>query len=379
LPDRPLRILHAHSTFSLGGKEARAVRLMNAMSDEAQHVIWSAMPDRLSARDAIDPSVKVDFPADAPPLAGSPTPARLRRLAAFMKPFDLILTYNWGAFDAVMAKRMFGGPSLIHHEDGFNEDEAVRLKPARNLYRRLGLPAAHRLVVPSRRLEEIALTRWGQRPDRLTRISNGVPVDRFERSPEPGSIPGLERRPGEIVVGTAAGLRRVKNLPLLVRAFSQALPAQTQVRLVIVGEGPEAAAIEREASAWGVEQSLLMPGFLTDPARWIGHFDVFALSSDTEQQPISLMEAMAAGCAVVATKVGDVPSMLPGPAAPFLVEPGDESGFARALRTLLGDRELRRQLGEANLNRACEQFDEADMIVKYVSLYREAIRASVRS
>jgi hypothetical protein len=65
--DRPIRILHAHSTFSLGGKEARAVRLMNAWGDRAVHTIWSAMPDQLSARDAIAPGIEVTFP---------PTPLR---------------------------------------------------------------------------------------------------------------------------------------------------------------------------------------------------------------------------------------------------------------------------------------------------------------
>ena len=124
---RPVRILHAHSTFSLGGKEARSVRLMNAFGDRAEHVIISAMPDRLGAQDAIERGIKAEFPSDAPPLTGSPTPARLLKLARYMRGFDLVLTYNWGAFDAVMARRMFGGPPLIHHEDGFNEDEVKQL------------------------------------------------------------------------------------------------------------------------------------------------------------------------------------------------------------------------------------------------------------
>ena len=121
---RPVRILHAHSTFSLGGKEARAVRLMNAFGDQAEHAILSAMPDQLGARDAIERGIEAEFPDDAPPLTGSPTPARLCRLARYMRGFDLVLTYNWGAFDAVMARQLFGGPPLVHHEDGFNEDEA---------------------------------------------------------------------------------------------------------------------------------------------------------------------------------------------------------------------------------------------------------------
>ena len=84
-----------------------------------------------------------------------------------MRGFDLVLSYNWGAFDAVMARRLLGGPPLVHHEDGFNEDEAEKLKTKRNLYRRLGLSGAHRLVVPSERLERIALEPGGRRPARV--------------------------------------------------------------------------------------------------------------------------------------------------------------------------------------------------------------------
>ena len=172
-----LRILHCHSTFSLGGKEARAVRLMNAFGDAAEHAVLSGMPDRLGARDAIAQGIRVSFPTDAPPLSGTPTPMRLWKLALYIKGFDLVLTYNWGAFDVVMARRLFGRtmklPPLIHHEDGFNEDEAVTLNRKRNRYRKLGLKAAHALVVPSERLERLSRRYWGRVP---VRIPNGVPV-----------------------------------------------------------------------------------------------------------------------------------------------------------------------------------------------------------
>jgi hypothetical protein len=115
-----MRILHCHSTFSLGGKEARAVRLMNAFGDAAEHAILSAMPGSLGAREAIAKGIAVSFPDDAPSLTGRPNPLRLARLSRYMRRFDLVLSYNWGGFEAVMARRLFGGPPLVHHEDGFN-------------------------------------------------------------------------------------------------------------------------------------------------------------------------------------------------------------------------------------------------------------------
>jgi glycosyltransferase involved in cell wall biosynthesis len=366
LPEPPVRILHAHSTFSLGGKEARAVRLMNAFGGAAEHVIWSAMPDALSARDAIAPGISFEIATDAPPLGGRSLPARLRRLAAFMRPFDLVLTYNWGGFDAVMARRLFGGPPLVHHEDGFNEDEAERLKTIRNLYRRVGLPAAEALVVPSQRLERIALAKWAQPRERLKRVPNGIPVQRFAAPTR--AIPGLEGRDGRLVVGTVAGLRAVKNLPRLVRVFAAAAPADAL--LVIVGEGRERRRIEAEAATAGVSDRLVMPGFMADPSQWIGHFDLFALSSDSEQFPISLVEAMAAGLPCVSTAMGDVAEMV---AEENRFAIGDEAVMTSAMARLLDDPGLRRSVGSANRRLAVSHYDERVMISRYAALYDAAI------
>jgi glycosyltransferase involved in cell wall biosynthesis len=362
------RILHCHSTFSLGGKEARAVRLMNAFGDAAEHTILSAMPDQMGARDAIDPAIAVHFPTDAPSLQGKPGPGRYRALADYMRGFDLVLSYNWGSMDVVGARRMFpaGCPPLIHHEDGFNADEADRLNWKRNLYRRMMLPAAEALVVPSERLEGIARTVWNQPQDRLHRIPNGIDTSRYAVPPEAGAIPGLMRQEGDIIIGTLAGLRAVKNLPRLVRAVA-ALPAH--VKLVIVGEGPERAPISAEAAALGMTDRLLMPGFLAEPHRYVGHFDVFALSSDSEQFPISLVEAMAAGLPAVATDVGDVKAMVAFENRDLIVPATDEPSFAAALDLLAWDAAMRRHLGSANAEKARADFDEMAMISRYATLY----------
>src|SRR5688572_24855321 len=192
-----VRILHCHSTFAPGGKEGRAVGLINAFGDAAAHTILSAVPGQVSAREGIARGVRVDFPDDAPPLSGLPGLPRLFRLSRYMRGFDLVLTYNWGAFDAVMARHLFGGPSLVHHEDGFNQDEADQLKSRRNLYRRLGLSAAYRLVVPSRRLEAIARKAWGQGAHKIVRIPNGIAVARYAAAPAEGEgLPSFGAREG---------------------------------------------------------------------------------------------------------------------------------------------------------------------------------------
>lgn len=370
---RPVRILHLHSSFSLGGKEARAVRLMNAWEGRAEHCIVSGVPDQLGAREAIAGGVAVSFPTDAPALAGRPSLDRYRRLASYMAGFDLVLSYNWGAMDAVMAHRLCGGakklPPLVHHEDGFNSDEADGLKASRNMFRRFGLGSAHALVVPSERLERIAIEAWHQQASKVRLIRNGIDVARYGGPVEAQAISGLARTPGKLLVGTLAGLRPVKNLPRLVRTVAA---HKDRFQLVIVGEGPEREAIIEEASACGMDD-IHLPGFMAEPFRFIGIFDLFALSSDSEQFPISLAEAMAAGLAVVATDVGDVAAMVAAENRPFIVPASDEKAFAAALGKLGEDEQLRKAVGAANREKARRAFVEADMIRAYARLYGEAL------
>ena len=347
------------------------MRLMNVFGDRAEHVILNAMPDALGARDAIDPGIRVSFPGDqAPALYGKPSIARYNQLSRYMQQFDLILTYNWGSMDAVAARRMFAAvrklPRLIHHEDGFNVDESERLNAKRNLFRRLMLPTAHRLVVPSQQLQNIARNIWNQPEARLVRIPNGIETGRYMNPPEAGAIPEFTRKAGDIIVGTLAGLRGVKNLPRLVRAIA-AQPAN--VKLIIIGEGSERANILAEAARLGIADRVLMPGFLAAPHRYIGHFDIFALSSDSEQFPISLVEAMAAGLPIVSTDVGDVKMMVTRANIAFIVPLNDEPAFAQAIGALASDPELRSAIGMANRIDALRDFDESAMIKRYADLY----------
>lgn len=368
------RILHLHGNFDLGGKEARTVKLMNHFGDMAEHVVLSAQADALSAREAIDSRVKAQFPGgDAPSLAGMPNMGRYRKIALYMKKFDLILSYNWGAMDGVMAHTLFGRSMslapLIHHEDGFNEDEVDRLSRKRNWFRAIALQRSHMLVVPSQKLQNIAVKNWHLPFEKVARFPNGIDVKLYSKSCQRGAFPGFKKHHGEIVVGTIAGLRPVKNIPRLVRAVAA---AGDHVKLAIAGDGPSRPDIIAEAARQGMSDRLMMPGFLRDPWRYAGLFDIFALSSDSEQYPISLVEAMAAGCAVAATDVGDVRNMVDSENTPYIV-PRDDRALAAAIRHLANDHALRDHLGLRNRKKAHSEYDEGRMFARYRQLYGSAM------
>lgn len=370
----PLKVLHLHSTFDAGGKERRAVALMNHFRRGVEHHIVSAQPTAMGARPLIDKRVAAFFPFGFPPLAGKLHIGRLQKLGRAMQGFDLILTYNWGAMDAAMAHAVFGQTMglapLIHHEDGFNADEAGGLKRSRNWYRMVALARASALVVPSRQLEGIALGTWRQPQGRVRLIANGIDTAAYGRKPRPDVLPRVVKRPGEKWLGTLAGLRAVKNLPRMVRALA-ALPPEWQ--LVILGEGPEREAIRAEAIRLDLGHRVHLPGHVSDPAAAVGLFDLFALSSDSEQAPLSVLEAMAAGLAVASPAVGDVAAMVAEPNRPFITPAGNDAAFTEALSTLCREDVTRRRIGEANRQRARAEFDQSVMFARYAEVYGAAL------
>ncbi|MEW4448374.1 glycosyltransferase [Qipengyuania sp. JC766] len=364
-----VRFLHLHSTFAAGGKELRCVQLINAFGPNVHHDIVSENRAETGAMQQIAPFNTATIVKDFPSLVGKPLPGRLAKIAMAMRGYDLVLTYNWGAMDAVMAHTVMGQklglPPLIHHEDGFNEDERTRIKWSRNMFRKIALGRTSKLVVPSERLEAIALEKWDQPIGRVMRIPNGIELKGYARTPEPDAIPGLEKRETDRWVGTLAGLRPVKNLPRLVAAFA-ALPEDWQ--LVIVGEGTERRAIEKAAEQHGVTSRVHLTGFVPYPAQYVGLFDIFALSSDSEQMPVSVIEAMAAGLPVAATDVGDIADMVSDENRPLIGDP------EAALRTLADDAELRSRIGSANRAAAEKRFDAKRMVDAYRRLYLSAMQ-----
>jgi len=273
---------------------------------------------------------------------------------------DLLLTYNWGAIEAVAAARWLGLAAVVHHEEGFGKEELVHRLRRRNWLRRLLLPRVGAVIVPSRNLLGIAQREW-RLGARLHHLPNGVDLLRF-RPVEPRAEPPA--RP--FTVGTVGGLRAEKDQATLLAAVAA---MRAPARVLLVGDGPERPALQAQAQALGLRERAVFVGSSADTAPHYRAMDVFALSSRTEQMPLSLLEAMAGGLPVAGTDVGDVAIMLPEPCRAAIVPAGDHLRLSAALDALAADAARCRREGELN-RRHCEQHYELGACLdRFIALY----------
>jgi glycosyltransferase involved in cell wall biosynthesis len=172
-----------------------------------------------------------------------------------------------------------------------------------------------------------------------------------------------------LLIGCVARLHAQKNHTLLLEAFAQGPARHDKARLVLVGEGPLRRELEDLAQRLRVAGQIHFLGIRADIPEVLAAMDIFALSSDYEGSPLSVVEAMAAGLPVVSTRAGGVPELLEDGREGLLVEPGDVNGLSAAMTFLADHAEARRAMGMAGARRARDRFDVSAMIQAYEDLY----------
>jgi glycosyltransferase involved in cell wall biosynthesis len=349
-------VVHVFPTFAVGGAQVRFAALANHFGGKYRHMVI-ALEGNTACRQRLDAGLDISYPTvKAPKHAVLGNAWRFRALLRRWRP-DALVTGNWGAIEFAIANL----PPLTRHlhvVDGFGPEEHETQIPRRVLIRRLVLSRST-VVVPSRNLERIAIDTWKLPASSVKYVPNGIDLIRFSANTGPRNDPP--------VIGAVAALRAEKNLARLIRAFAPAA-RECPARLVIVGDGAERTSLTMLAAELGVAELVTFTGHRDDTPALYAEFDLFALTSDTEQMPLSVIEAMASGLPVVSTGVGDVRAMLSTENAPYVGAP-DDAVIRRLLAELLANRDDWARIGSANRAKAERDFDQAVMFGAWQKLW----------
>jgi sugar transferase (PEP-CTERM/EpsH1 system associated) len=298
---------------------------------------------------------------------------RLWHLLRDIRP-DIVHTRNISTIDMLAVARLAGIRRLVHSEHGRDFIEMSGDHRKYNLLRRLSRLFAGRYITVSRELAAWLSDTTGVSPERITAIHNGVDTERFKPAARPpGFLPDGFANDDAIVIGTIGRMAPIKDQMNLAQAFVRLLTTAPEfadrVRLVLVGDGETRTDIEAFLEASNARALCWLPGYRDDADSLYQLLDIFALPSRREGISNTILEAMASGLPVVATRVGGNPEIVADGVNGTLVPPEDPQALADALLAYLQDPTLLRRHGQAGRERALRDFSMAAMVEGYGRVY----------
>jgi glycosyltransferase involved in cell wall biosynthesis len=186
--------------------------------------------------------------------------------------------------------------------------------------------------------------------------------------------------PDAALIGAVGRLTADKGgQDVLIRAVGRVRETCPQVRLVMVGDGPLRPGLEQLTAQLGLTGTVIFTGLRSDVPRLLGALDVFVLPSEREALPVAVLEAMAAGLPLVATRVGGIPEVVEDGATGFLVPPGDVAAMHCVLERLTGDPALAARLGAAGQAHVQAHFTVQQMVRQVERLYDQLAQRKIRA
>jgi sugar transferase (PEP-CTERM/EpsH1 system associated) len=290
---------------------------------------------------------------------------------------DVVHSRNWATIEAVIAAKLARVEGVVHSEHGRDLATMGPQPWRRRFLRSFAYARADRVFCVSEELREYYSEQLGWRPDSFSVISNGVDTEEFRPCPRTR----LEMRaklgagPSTIIVGTVGRLDPVKDHMVLVRAAESARQQGLDLRLVIVGDGPHRASIERELSrSTQLARSTTLAGDVRNVPEWLNAFDIFVLPSISEGMSNTLLEAMATGIAPIATAVGGNRELIEHGQCGLLSPPGDPNALGNLILDLAQNQDRRLHLGSQARARVVSKFGLVHMLEQYEQMYGELIQ-----
>lgn len=366
--ERPL-IVHLLHRFIIGGMENGVANLINHLPQFRHAVV--AVTDITDFRDRVTAPDTQFIALNKPPGQGFWLYPRVYRLLRELRP-AVVHTRNLGAMEFQLPAWAAGVPLRIHSEHGWDVNDVNGVSRVNQRLRRLYGAGVHHFVALSKALEDYLVGPVGFAPARVQRICNGVDTRRFAPTADVPAVWPF-RRGEHLVIGSVGRMQAIKDPLNLVEAFlalRRLCPHEwPRLRLAMLGGGPLLEAARERLTEGGAAEQVWLPGDRSDVAALLPQVDIFALPSLAEGISNTLLEAMACGCAPVATAVGGNPELVSDGVNGLLVDAADADALAAALASLVRDPARRLALADASRQRVCAEFDLAGMTARYATLY----------
>ena len=370
----PPLIVHIIFKLAVGGLENGLVNLINMMPRERYRHAIVSLTDVTDFRARITRDDVMVVALDKQPGHDIGIYWRAWKTLRMLRP-AIVHTRNFPALEFLAVSACAGSAARVHGEHGREIYDLTGTNRIHNLFRRMMNPLVRRYVAVSRDLAGWLVETVGVGGQKVTHIYNGVDTGRFypcRNRRVPGAPTGFFPS-GALVIGTVGRMQRVKDQVTLVRAFAHLLKtvpkARDVVRLILVGEGPLLQEAQRILHAEDCAAQAWLAGDRSDVAEMLHAFDVFVLPSLAEGISNTILEAMASGLPVVATRVGGNVELVEEGRTGFLVPAADPVGMALALRRYLDDPQLSARQGAEARRKAESEFGLEAMVARYLAMY----------
>ena len=287
--------------------------------------------------------------------------------------FTVVHTHNSKAgFVGRLAARLAGVPAVVHtvHGFAFHDQEAPWKRWLYRTLERLASGWCDRLIMISQPLVDWAVRDRIAPRERMVKIYSGIDLGAFHAPADRDRVRASLGLPQDaFVIGEVAKLWDGKGHDVLFEASAQLAARIPSLRVLVVGDGELRPSLERLAQRLGIAPRVCFTGFRDDVPSLLRALDVAVLPSRFEGMGRAVVEAQAAGRAVVASRVGGIPDVIEHERTGLLVPPGDAQALARAIERLHREPSLREQLGQAARRAVNERFDARTMVRQIIGVY----------
>lgn len=361
-----LHVVHVVYWLRVAGLENGVVNLVNRLEGEQKHTIVCIEDVGPLAARLSDNIEIVDLSREMK--RDRFFPLRMSRLFRRLRP-DIVHSRNWAAMDAIPAASLARVPRVVHGEHGREASDPTGCNKRRRLIRRMFSPMVDRFVTVSEDLRAWLVADVGISSRKVICIHNGVDVDRFRGGRRQAGRKALGLNDEAVAVGAVGRLEPVKDHATLLEAFARIPDKNPDLHLFVIGDGSRRKELEARAKALDLRDRAHFIGEKDDIPTVLNGLDLYVISSIAEGISNTVLEAMATGLPVVATRVGGNPELVTENINGMLVPVGDAETMADALTRYILSAELRRSHGQASRQRVIDQFSLDRMAEDYSRLY----------